>query len=83
MTFFRTVEHEAQERADLELTTVLEGIPLYVHESLVAHFVTYPLILTTRGPRLSIEKDAALAELESTLLRKLAGNDDERNDREL
>lgn len=82
MTFFRTVEHEAQERADLELTIVLEGIPLYIHKSLVAHFVTHPLILATRGPRLSIEKDAALAELERALLRNLA-DDDERNDREL
>lgn len=75
MTFFRTVEHEAQDRADLRLAAVLKGVPLYIQESLAEHFATHPLILSTRGPRLTIEKDEALAELENILLRKLASKD--------
>jgi len=77
VSFFRTVAREAQERPDLKLAITLEGIPLYIHESLLKHFETHPLILTSRGPRLAIETDPALAELESALLRELASKHDE------
>jgi len=51
---------------------MLEGIPLYIHKSLAGHFEGHPLILTSRGPRIAIEKYEALAELEAALLRDLA-----------
>lgn len=54
------------------LATALAGIPLYIHEALAGHFEVHPLILTSRGPRIAIEKDDALAELEARLLRDLA-----------
>ena len=71
MTFFRTTESEAVTMAGIKLATLLEGIPLYIHESLAKHFEGHPLILTSRGPRIAIEKDEALAELEAALLRDL------------
>lgn len=71
MTFFRTVEREAQERADLQLALNLEGVSLYIHESLVDYFATHSLVLNTRGPRLTIEKDQALLKFERVLLDKL------------
>ncbi len=81
MTFFRTTRSEAEGRPGLNLTTILEGVPVYVYESLSGHFETHPLILTTRGPRIAIETDPTLAELVADLLRRLAlghkDNDDE------
>ena len=71
MTFFRTTEIEAVTTAGIKLATMLEGIPLYIHESLMEHFVAHPLILASRGPRIAIEKDETLAELETALLRDL------------
>ncbi len=74
MTFYRTTENEARTAPGLALAGQLAGVPLYLHESLAGHFATHPLILTVRGPRLAIEKDRALAELEAELLRGLAGD---------
>ena len=71
MTFFRTTESEAVTLPDIKLATMLEGIPLYIHKSLAGHFEGHPLILASRGPRIAIEKDEALAELEAALLRDL------------
>ncbi|MBI3764282.1 MAG: hypothetical protein HY260_20770 [Chloroflexi bacterium] len=71
MTFFRTTEREAETTPGLTLATRLEGIPLYIHGSLVEHFAAHPLILTARGPRIAIEKGEALAELEARLIRDL------------
>ena len=71
MTFFRTTESEAATMPEITLATRLEGIPLYIHKSLARHFEGHPLILTSRGPRIAIEKDEALAELEAALLRDL------------
>ena len=71
MTFFRTVEREAKERPDLQLGTALEGVPVYIHETLMEHFETHPLILTTRGPRLAILEDAALTEVVEGLMHDL------------
>ena len=78
MTFFRTTEQEARTTPGVALADRLEGIPLYLHESLAGHFATHPLILTVRGPRLALEKDEALAELEVALLRELEGDQDDR-----
>ena len=55
----------------MALATRLAGIPLYIHTSLLDHFEAHPLILATRGPRIAIEKDAALEQLEAELLREL------------
>ena len=77
VTFFRTTENEASASPGLALTARLEGVPLYVHESLAEHFAARPLILTTRGPRLALEKDEALARLEAALLRGLAGSNED------
>ena len=71
MTFFRTTESEATTTLNIKLAIMLEGIPLYIHTSLVGHFDDHPLILASRGPRIAIEKDDALAELEAVLLRDL------------
>lgn len=71
MTFFRTVEREAKERPDLQLGAALEGVPVYIHETLMEHFETHPLILTTRGPRLAVLEDAALAEVVAGLMHDL------------
>lgn len=59
------------QREDLTLAVDLEGIDLYIHQSLVEHFEEHPLILTTRGPRLIIEKDRELMDLEKELLKDL------------
>jgi hypothetical protein len=78
VTFYRTSEQEAGTTPGLVLASQLAGVPLYVHESLVGHFATHPLLLTVRGPRLAIEKDQALMELEAALLVELEGDPDER-----
>ncbi len=81
MTFFRTTESEAKATPGLICATVLEGIPLYIHESLARHFEAHPLILTSRGPRIAVEKDEALNELEAELLRNLVMGHNERHHR--
>ncbi len=78
VTFFRTVEREAKERPDLQLGTALEGVPVYIHETLMEHFESNPLILTTRGPRLAVLEDAALAEVVGGLMQDLRRQHDER-----
>ncbi len=71
MTFFRMTETEAQKRPATKLVTDLAGVPLYMHESLMEYFTVHPLVLSARGPRIAIERDAALVELEARLLRDL------------
>ena len=55
----------------LALAASLEGIPLYVHETLLDYFAERPLVLAARGPRLAIEHDKALTDLESELKRAI------------
>jgi hypothetical protein len=71
VTFFRTTQREADDMPGLIQAALLEGIPLYVHETLLDYFARRRLVLTTRGPRLAIEKDEALVEFEAVLRRDL------------
>jgi hypothetical protein len=71
VTFFRTTQREAEDIPGLRQVDSLEGIPLYVHETLLEYFARRPLVLTARGPRLAIEKDEALVEFEAVLRRDL------------
>ena len=78
MTFFRTAEREAKQRPDLKLGAELEGVPVYVHESLMEHFSSHPLTLTTRGPRLAILEDAALVEVVDGLMKEMKREQEKR-----
>lgn len=71
MSFFRMSESEAKQMQNVKWAATIEGVPIYLHTTLAEHFTLHPLILGTRGPRLVIEKDQALCELESGLLRNL------------
>jgi hypothetical protein len=71
VTFYRTTQAEAENMPGLALTARLEGIPLYVHADLLDYFEVRPLILAARGPRLALERDAALAAFEAGLKRTI------------
>jgi hypothetical protein len=64
-------EDEARQRPGTAYMASLAGIPLYVHESLHAHFAAHPLNLSSRGPRVAVLRDPALAALEERLIRDL------------
>ncbi|HZQ06582.1 MAG TPA: hypothetical protein VFD70_08380 [Anaerolineae bacterium] len=77
MTFFRMTESEAQIIPGIQFQARLEGIPLYLHQTLKEFFMTHPLVLSSRGPRLVIERDEALVLFEAELRANLKLDDHE------
>ena len=55
----------------------LDGVPVYLRKELQEYFTVHPLILTTRGPRLAIEKDDNLINFEQSLSKNIASERDE------